>query len=181
MTATFPPSPGRRPRFRRTLLATGLAFASLLAPAAPGQTATEHRPATTIPTPRGDENSRRAHQQLLAKARQGTIDLYFLGDSITRRWGCTDPQWSALMENWKKNFHGWNAANFGWGADGIEHILWRVENGELEGMTVDKLHLSAKGYQVWADALEPLLLESLGPRSKEDRAPPPTGDPKLDP
>ena len=84
------------------------------------------------PVPRADMNSRIAHEQLLAKAKQGRIDVYFEGDSITRRWGATDyPQ---LLENWKKNFFGWNAADFGWGADRIENILWRLENGELDGV-----------------------------------------------
>src|SRR5262249_164985 len=87
-----------------------------------------------VPTPRTDANSKLAHEQLVAKARAGGIDLYFLGDSITRRWGCSDPQWAANLENWKKNFFGWNAANFGWGADGIQNILWRVRNGELDGV-----------------------------------------------
>src|SRR5205814_1777716 len=84
------------------------------------------------PVPRTDKNSGIAHEQLLAKAWRGGIDVYFEGDSITRRWGATEyPQ---LLENWQKNFFGWNAANFGWGADRIENILWRVENGELEGV-----------------------------------------------
>jgi lysophospholipase L1-like esterase len=47
----------------------------------------------------------------------------------------------------------------------------------FEGMTVDRLHLSLKGYQIWADALKPLLTELLGPRGRVDHAPPPTGDP----
>ncbi|HTS64062.1 MAG TPA: GDSL-type esterase/lipase family protein [Candidatus Acidoferrales bacterium] len=82
--------------------------------------------------PRADKNSQIAHEQLLAKAKQGRIDIYFEGDSITRRWGATDyPQ---LLENWKQNFSGWNAADFGWGADRVEHILWRLENGELDGV-----------------------------------------------
>src|SRR5204863_49032 len=42
------------------------------------------------PVERRDPNSRLAHQQLVAKAKQGTIDVYFEGDSITRRWGATD-------------------------------------------------------------------------------------------
>src|SRR5204863_3395638 len=55
-------------------------------------------------------------------------------------------------------------------------------NGRLiEGMTVDGLHLSLRGYQVWADALRPLLTELLGPPAKEDHAPPPTGDPSAVP
>src|SRR5688500_451621 len=75
-----------------------------------------------------------AHEQLVAKAKHGGIDLSFLCASITRRWGCSDPQWSANLENWKQNFHGWNAANFGWGADGIQNMLWRIRNGELDGV-----------------------------------------------
>jgi lysophospholipase L1-like esterase len=84
------------------------------------------------PVPRSDNNSRIAHEQLLAKTKQGRIDIYFEGDSIIRRWGATDyPQ---LLENWKQNFFGWNAADFGWGADRVENILWRLENGELDSV-----------------------------------------------
>ena len=50
-----------------------------------------------------------------------------------------------------------------------------------EGMTVDRLHLSLKGYQVWAEALKPLLTELLGPPAQEDHAPPSTGDPSAKP
>lgn len=84
------------------------------------------------PVARTDRNSLIAHAQLLEKAKQGRIDIYFEGDSITRRWGATDyPQ---LLANWNRNFFGWNAADFGWGADKIENILWRLTNGELDGV-----------------------------------------------
>jgi lysophospholipase L1-like esterase len=237
-------------------------------------------PAGTVkPVARTDANSRTAHQQLLEKAKKGRIDVYFIGDSITRRWGATD--YPEFLANWKENFHGWNAANFGWGGDTVQNVLWRLHNGELdgvnpkvivvmagtndvgprvpaggeearaaaiveglqailavcrekapaaviilmgitprndspgamavidkvneqlarladgktvrylningrladregrllEGMSPDRLHLSVKGYQVWADALKPVLTEILGPPAKEDLAPPPTGDP----
>ena len=82
--------------------------------------------------PRTDRNSMVAHEQLLEKARTGRIDVYFVGDSITRRWGATD--YPELLAHWRKNFFGWNAGNFGWGADRTEHILWRLENGELDGV-----------------------------------------------
>ena len=84
------------------------------------------------PAPRTDANSLLAHEQLLAKAKQGRIDIYFEGDSIARRWGATD--YPELLANWKQNFFGWNAADFGWGADLIQNILWRLENGELDGV-----------------------------------------------
>ena len=49
----------------------------------------------------------------------------------------------------------------------------------VEGMMNerDKLHPTLKGYQVWADALKPILTELLGPPATTDHAPPPTGDP----
>lgn len=84
------------------------------------------------PVSRTDENSLKAHAQLLEKARKGGIDIYFEGDSITRRWGATD--YPELLANWRKNFFGWNAADFGWGADTIQNILWRLHNGELDGV-----------------------------------------------
>jgi lysophospholipase L1-like esterase len=95
-------------------------------------------PHAALPVPadqalqRSDPNSGLAHQELLAKAKAGGIDIYFEGDSITRRWGATD--YPDLLANWKQNFYGWNAADFGWGADRIQNILWRLENGELDGV-----------------------------------------------
>jgi len=87
-----------------------------------------------VATPRTDENSRLAHEQLLAKRKAGKIDVYFIGDSITRRWGASDAQYQDLLANWNANFKGWNAANFGWGADKTQHMLWRLQNGELDGV-----------------------------------------------
>jgi len=84
------------------------------------------------PVPRADQNSQTAHLELLDKARKGGIDVYFIGDSIVRRWGALD--YPDLLANWKLNFLGWNAGNFGWGADRTENILWRLENGELDGV-----------------------------------------------
>ena len=80
--------------------------------------------ATDQPVARTDANSKLAHEQMLANLKKGRIDVYFEGDSITRRWRATDyPQ---FLANWNENFHGWNAANYGWGADNIQNILWRL-------------------------------------------------------
>lgn len=59
----------------------------------------------------------------------------------------------------------------------INDRLADPEGKLLAGVTVDGLHLSVKGYQIWADALKPIFTEWLGPSAKEDHAPPPTGDP----
>src|SRR5438034_11602543 len=82
---------------------------------------------------RTDPNPLVAHSQLLRKAKQGETDIYFEGDSIARRWGATD--YPELLANWQQNFCGWNAADFGWGADQTQNMLWRLENGELDGVT----------------------------------------------
>ena len=73
-----------------------------------------------------------AHEVLLKKRTEGVIDVYFLGDSITRRWQGTD--YPEHKQNWDRNFHGWNAADFGWGGDTTRNLLWRLEHGELDGV-----------------------------------------------
>ena len=232
--------------------------------------------AADSPSPRTDQNSLAAHAELVEKAKSGRIDVYFVGDSITRRWGALD--YPDLLANWTSNFYGWNAANFGWGGDRVQNILWRLQHGELDGvqprvfvvlagtnnigarrgdegeaaeiargvravvdvcrrkapkatillmaifprndnmayepeverinallarlgdgrrirfvsindqlaasdgrlfdgMMADGLHPTAAAYQIWADALKPILRELLGAPATFDRAPPPTGDP----
>jgi lysophospholipase L1-like esterase len=86
------------------------------------------------PSPRADRNSMLAHSELLEKAKQGRIDVYFEGDSITRRWGTSDEQYKHFLRNWQENFFGWNAADFGWGGDRTQNILWRLNNGELDNV-----------------------------------------------
>src|SRR5690606_7796837 len=238
-------------------------------------------PADT-PEPRTDANSLQAHRDLLDKRGKGRIDVYFIGDSITRRWGAAEPRYRPLLEHWQRSFHGWNAANFAWGGDTTRNILWRLDQGELDGVApkvivvmagtnnlsgalatstaadltadvvrgidailarcrspapqarivlmgitprnddmalmpvirsvnarlarlhdgerlrfidladrladaegrllpgvadADGLHLALPAYEIWADALRPVLQEWLGPPADEDLAPPPTGDP----
>jgi lysophospholipase L1-like esterase len=113
------------------------ATAGLLILSPPASVLGQQRPAANEApadqaAPRTDQNSLTAHSQLLEKASKGGIDVYFEGDSIARRWGATD--YPAFLSNWKQNFFGWNAADFGWGADKLQNILWRLENGELDGV-----------------------------------------------
>jgi lysophospholipase L1-like esterase len=133
-----------------------LAFVALMAGAtACGQAATP----ADVAAPRTDANSMLAHRQLLEKARRGGIDVYFLGDSITRRWGATDyPQ---LLENWRRNFFGWNAGNFGWGADRTENILWRLEHGELDGVQPKVIVLQAGTNNVGPRAIDGVAIEEI--------------------
>ena len=67
------------------------------------------------------------HQKFLEQAKQGNIDLLFLGDSITQGW-------TKAPQVWKDNYEPLHAANFGIGGDRTQHVLWRIENGELDGI-----------------------------------------------
>src|SRR5262249_48381687 len=111
------------------VLISGLALQNALP-----QTKREGGAATAAdqPVPRTDGNSKLAHQQMVENLKKGRIDVYFVGDSLTRRWRATD--YPPFLANWNENFHGWNAANFGWGGDAIQNILWRLQNGELDGV-----------------------------------------------
>ena len=61
----------------------------------------------------------------------------------------------------------------------INDKLADTEGKLLEGMSSDGLHLESKAYDVWAEALKPILTEIMGPPAAEDHAPPPTGDPSM--
>src|SRR5204863_9511591 len=89
-----------------------------------------HDPADQPVARDGDPVWVQKHAELvgLAKRARGDIDVYFEGDSITRRWQATH------RENWDRNFRGWKAANFGAGGDGTQNVLYRIENGELDGV-----------------------------------------------
>ncbi len=67
------------------------------------------------------------HGQYLERAKEGNIDLLFLGDSITENW-------RRAPKVWKTNYGPMNVANFGIGGDRTQHVLWRIENGELDGI-----------------------------------------------
>jgi lysophospholipase L1-like esterase len=68
----------------------------------------------------------KVHQAFLDRAKKGNVDLLFLGDSITQGWHDNDV--------WKRYYGPRHAANFGIGGDRTEHVLWRIQNGELEGI-----------------------------------------------
>jgi beta-glucosidase len=65
------------------------------------------------------------HEQFLKRAKEGNIDLLFLGDSII-------DGWTKAPEVWEKNYKPLNAAHFGIGGDATQHLLWRISNGELD-------------------------------------------------
>lgn len=83
------------------------------------------------PAPQRSQAWLNRHEGFLAEARRGSIDLLFLGDSITDFW--REP--ARGLPVWEKNFAPLHAANFGIGGDRTQHLLWRLEHGEVDGIS----------------------------------------------
>jgi len=92
---------------------------------APVKAAPSRINSAAVPTNRGTEEF---HQALNAQAKKGNIDLLFVGDSITMSWR------SDGRGVWDERYVPLKAANFGLGGDKTEHVLWRLQNGNLEGI-----------------------------------------------
>jgi beta-glucosidase len=62
------------------------------------------------------------------QANQGNVDLIFVGDSITQRWE------SVGRKVWNSYYGDRKALNLGIRGDRIQHVLWRLDNGNLDGI-----------------------------------------------
>lgn len=69
----------------------------------------------------------RSHENFVKIAKEGQAKLVFLGDSITAGW-------NGKKAVWDRAFGKYQPANFGIGGDRTQHVLWRITNGELEGL-----------------------------------------------
>ena len=86
------------------------------------------------PVPR-DANWTSRHDKFVEIAKRGGVDVLFLGDSITDAWGGEGHgQNSPGSKLFTEKFVPLKAANFGIGGDRTQHILWRLQNGELQGI-----------------------------------------------
>ena len=72
---------------------------------------------------------KKRHEAFLDRAKKGSVDVLFVGDSITQGWE------GAGRKAWAEHFAPLKSANFGIGGDRTEHVLWRITEGkELEGI-----------------------------------------------
>lgn len=80
-----------------------------------------------IPEPR-DAHWVARHEGFVREAQKGGIDLLFLGDSITDFWR------NRGSNVWNEYYAPRHAANFGISGDRTQHVLWRMDHGELDGI-----------------------------------------------
>jgi len=82
----------------------------------------------TTPTPRTDKVAwMQKVERDIARAKQGGWELVLIGDSITQGWLSTG------KEVWDRHFSSYKTLNLGIVADKTENVLWRLDQGQLEG------------------------------------------------
>lgn len=96
----------------------------------------EHIPVAALPLSRLDTAWwRKRHQEKLAELRERRVDLVWLGDSITQDWEKQGPpDWQDFAPVWQQFYGNRNAVNLGFRGDNTGHLLWRMQNGELDGI-----------------------------------------------
>jgi len=103
------------------LYLTGILFTLTLA-------AAEKQHSATKPVPRGGGWTKR-HESFNKRVAKGECDLIFIGDSITQGW-------EGRGKNvWAKFYGKRNAVNLGIGGDRTQHVIWRLDNGNLKNIT----------------------------------------------
>ena len=96
----------------------------------------ERVPVAALPLSRLDTAWwRKRHQEKLAELRDRRVDLVWLGDSITQDWEKQGPpDWLDFAPVWQRFYGDRNAVNLGFRGDNTAHLLWRMQNGELDGV-----------------------------------------------
>jgi N-acetylglucosamine-6-sulfatase len=75
------------------------------------------------------------------------IDVAFVGDSITARW--------RGGENWEKHWGSYRAVNMGIGGDQTQHVLWRLQEGDLEGYKAKLFVVMIGTNNMWSQDPDP--------------------------
>jgi lysophospholipase L1-like esterase len=100
---------------------------------------------------------RKRHARFLTQAKAGNIHVVFIGDGEVDYWkydNSGNPEWnnhSGGKAEWDKDYIPLRAVNFGVEGAQTRSVLWRLQNGELEGMKPKVVVVSTLGI---ADAVD---------------------------
>lgn len=92
-----------------------------------------------VPVPVNDDWWRMRHAAMVKRAQQGNVDLVFVGDSITNAFG-GEPDTGENFHNrggdtWDLYYGGRHALNLGISGDRTQHVLWRLDHGEMDNLS----------------------------------------------
>ncbi|MGB0990844.1 MAG: SGNH/GDSL hydrolase family protein [Akkermansiaceae bacterium] len=83
------------------------------------------------------------HQQILARNKTTQPDIVWLGDSIIHFFGGEPKAHLARGQaSWDKLFANQKVTNLAYGWDRTENVLWRIQHGELDGISPKTILLS---------------------------------------
>ena len=82
-----------------------------------------------VPVARTNASWIQRHELMNRQAQKGHIDLIYVGDSIVEHYN------KQGKEVWAHYYAGRNALNLGISGDRTEHVLWRLDHGNIEGIT----------------------------------------------
>lgn len=105
---------------------------------APIQTEVKSGNTAIIPTPKIENDFYdwyQRHEQVKEQIKKQPVDLVFIGDSITHMFGGLPL--SSIVHGgavWDTYYGGLNVVNMGFGWDRTQNVLWRLKNGEFEGI-----------------------------------------------
>ena len=101
------------------------AVLALLAASSQAEDAPKHDAVKPVPR---DGGWMARHNSFNERVKKGNVDLLFIGDSITQGWE------GAGKDAWAKHYGNRNTVNLGIGGDRTQHVLWRLDNGNIEGI-----------------------------------------------
>jgi lysophospholipase L1-like esterase len=84
---------------------------------------------TTAPVARSDAWWQKRQENINANVAKGDAQLLMIGDSITQGW-----EGKGGREVWEKYYGNRHAVNLGIGGDRTQHVLWRLEHGNIDGI-----------------------------------------------
>jgi beta-glucosidase len=87
------------------------------------------RPASCTPAQKDPQRHEQFLKDKAEALEKGPVNLLWVGDSITDAWR-GGPQNKLYVQRWGKH----NPLNIGISGDKTEHVLWRLDNGEVEGI-----------------------------------------------
>ena len=124
------PVPDAQVQTNASALAPEIKVATNAIPAAVAAAAVIRTNTAIIPQPRTNAGAIKRTSVVLQRAKDhpGSCDLVFIGDSITELWERNG------TNVWNKYYGRRKALNFGVGGDRTQHVLWRFEQGQLDGL-----------------------------------------------
>ena len=114
------------PRFSRFLATLAISTAMLVTVAVARDTQSS---VAVTPVARQDAWWQQRHESMNTRVKQGNVDLILIGDSITHGWE------GEGKDVWAKFYGPRNAVNLGIGGDQTSHVLWRLDRGNIDGIS----------------------------------------------